>query len=261
MSVLYKESGEHIRAVRLARPAELVLADSAIIAAAPPRLFVAGMGDALSTWFEARANAASGTANYIGRGYRRSLAAMAIAEKCYQTLLADGCPARRALEKGELTEAVENVIEANILMSGLGFENTGCAGAHAVHTGFHEIESASAAYHGEIVAFGVIFQLMLEKAPAGELEEVLQFMRQVGLPMTLDDLNVEATEENFRIIAGRILDGNSGVEAEPFPVTPGLVLAALKAADAAGRRWRKSSGAWAKPGGTLIGGCHADGNV
>ncbi|UQZ90093.1 glycerol dehydrogenase [Deltaproteobacteria bacterium Smac51] len=238
MSVLYKETGEHVRAVCLKHSAELVLVDSSIIAAAPLRLLVAGMGDALSTWFEARANAASDTANYIGRGYRRSLAAMAIAEKCYRTLLADGFTARLALENGAVTEAVENVIEANILLSGLGFENTGCAGAHAVHTGFHEIESAAGAYHGEIVAFGVLFQLMLENAPAVEVEEVLQFMYQVGLPMTMTDLNVEPTEENFQKIAGRILDGNSGVEAEPFLVTRDLVLGALKTADAMGRRFK-----------------------
>ncbi|MBR3397888.1 MAG: iron-containing alcohol dehydrogenase [Lachnospiraceae bacterium] len=94
-------------------------------AAAPLRLFCAGVADALSTWFEARANQASDTDNYIGSGYRRTLAGMAIARKCFETLMEDARTAKADLEAGKLSEAVENVIEANILLSGLGFENTG----------------------------------------------------------------------------------------------------------------------------------------
>ncbi len=50
---------------------------------------------------------------------------MAIAETCHETLFNDGKKALMALERGAITEAVENVIEANILMSGLGFKIPG----------------------------------------------------------------------------------------------------------------------------------------
>lgn len=232
MSVLYRDSGEHLRCVVHKRGPDLVLVDSRLIVRAPVRLFVAGMGDALSTWFEARANAESDTANYVGRGYRRCRAGLAIARACYETLLADGVQAREAVEKGLLNEAVENIIEANILLSGLGFENTGCAGAHAVHTGFHEIPAAKGAYHGEIVAFGVLFQLVLENRPSAEINEALDFIKRVGLPATMRELGVEPSPENLDIIAARILDGNSGVTAEPFPVTYESVRKALIGADA-----------------------------
>ena len=193
MSVLYKDTGEHLRCIVHRRGPDLVLVDSRIIAQAPLRLFVAGIGDALSTWFEARANARSDTANYIGRGYRRCKAGLAIAKMCYDVLMEDGFAAKLALEKGALSEAVENVIEANILLSGLGFENTGCAGAHSLHTGFHEIPEANQMLHGEIVAFGVIFQLVMENADKAELEKVVKFLKSVGLPITLKQLNVEPT--------------------------------------------------------------------
>lgn len=237
MSVLYKPTGEHLRCVQHRRGPDLVLADSRLIARAPLRLFVAGIGDALSTWFEARANERSDTPNYIGRGYRRCQAGLAIARRCYEVLLEDGYAAKLALEHGILSEAVENVIEANILLSGLGFENTGCAGAHALHTGFHEIPSTHGFFHGEIVAFGVIFQLVLENAPKEELDRILRFLEKVGLPITLKQLGVEPTPDNLRLITARVVDGNSGIEAEPFLVTAESVQNALAAADALGRHY------------------------
>jgi glycerol dehydrogenase len=235
MSVLYKETGEHLRAICHGRSPDLVLVDSEIIARAPLRLFRAGLGDALSTWFEARANDRSDTANYVGAGYQRTKAGLAIARMCFDVLMADAEQALADLGQGRLTAAVENVIEANILLSGLGFENTGCAAAHAIHTGFHEIPAASQSYHGEIVAFGVLFQLVLEQAPREEVAEMLRFFAAVGLPMTLRQLHVEPTEANIAAITARVVDGNSGIEAEPFPITAEAVRRAIAQADALGR--------------------------
>lgn len=234
MSVLYRDSGEHLCSLSHLRGPDLVLVDSSIIAQAPLRLFLAGIGDGIATWFEARANARSDTPNYIGRGYRRCQAGMALAQKCHDVLMADSFAAKLALEKGALTEAVENVIEANILLSGLGFENTGCAAAHSLHTGVHEIPSASGMYHGEIVAFGVIFQLVLENEEISEVERIIKFLRKLNLPTSLKDIQVEPTADNILTIAKRVADGRSGILAEPFLINEDLVYNAIVAADAIG---------------------------
>lgn len=81
------------------------------------------MGDALSTYFEARANKVSGCQTMAGGA--STLAAQAIAELCYKTLLADGYKAKLAVEQGLCTKAVENIIEANTYLSGIGFESSG----------------------------------------------------------------------------------------------------------------------------------------
>ena len=44
---------------------------------------------------------------------------------------------------------------------------------------------ARAIYHGEKVAFGTLVQLVLEDAATAEIEEVIGFSAQVGLPVTL----------------------------------------------------------------------------
>ena len=54
LSVIYTDDGsfEQYRIYR--KNPDLVLVDTQVIAQSPPRLLVAGMGDALATWFEAK---------------------------------------------------------------------------------------------------------------------------------------------------------------------------------------------------------------
>jgi len=99
--------------------------DSQVIADAPVRAFVAGMGDALSTWVEARVVQQTRGQNLAGG--IATMAAMAIARLGYDILMEHGLEAMRAVEKHVVTPAVEKVIEANTLLSGLGFESCGVA--------------------------------------------------------------------------------------------------------------------------------------
>jgi glycerol dehydrogenase len=239
LSIVYKENGEHSHAIFYDKNPDLVLVDSTIIAKAPVRFLVSGMGDALSTVFEARANQASDSPNYIWwthGGFRRCKTALCVAEYCYKTVIEKGRLAKLAAEQGIVTEALEDIIEANTLMSGLGFENTGCAGAHSVGDGITGLPVGSKTLHGERVAFGIICQLVAEDAPAELIEEVVKFCLDVGLPVTLKDLYVEPTEENLRAIAKTSL--NSFWSAQPFTVTEDMVVEIVKAGDAIGRYYK-----------------------
>ena len=93
--------------------------DTDIIVKSPVRLTVAGMGDALATYFEARACQRSGATSCAGG--KTTEAAMALAKLCFDTLMEEGVKAKIALEAGVCTPAVEKVIEANTLLSGIGF--------------------------------------------------------------------------------------------------------------------------------------------
>ena len=152
-----------------------VIIDSEIIANAPVRFLVSGMGDAMATLFEAKANAASNSPNYICQeagSFRRTKVAMKIAELCYDTILEYGVAAKIANEQHVVTEALEAVIEANTLMSGLGFENTACACAHAVGDGITATPNGTKTLHGEKVAFGTLCELVAENAPSEIVEEL-----------------------------------------------------------------------------------------
>ena len=166
-TVVYTAAGEFDQYMYQEKNPDFVLVDTAVIAKAPKRFLVSGMGDALATVFEARA-CKQGFAPNVPGGHSTKTA-IAIAELCYETLLEDGLKAMAACEQGVVTQALENIVEANILMSGLGFESSGLAGAHAVADGLTMLEEAHGYYHGEKVAFGTIVQLVLENAERSDL--------------------------------------------------------------------------------------------
>src|SRR3984957_7681071 len=117
-------------------------------------------------------------------------ALLALAELCYRTLLADGPAALLAVLTQAVTPALERLVEANTLLSGLGFESSGLAAAHAVHNGLTASHDTHAYLHGEKVAFGLSVQLVLEGAPRATVDEVLGFSSSVGLPITLADIGL-----------------------------------------------------------------------
>ena len=233
LSVLYTEDGQFDRYLFLPANPNLVLMDTAVIAASPVRLTVSGMGDALATYFEAKATHDSdGPTCAGGKG---GLAALSLARLCYDTLMADGVKAKIALEAHVLTPAVEHVIEANTLLSGIGFESSGLAAAHAVHNGLTRLPECHPYYHGEKVAFGTLVQLMLANASMDQLEEVLGFCIEVGLPVTLGELGVEElTREKAMVVAEAACAPGDTMGNMPFEVTPEMVADAIFAADAMG---------------------------
>ena len=128
------------------------------------------------------------------------------------------------------------VIEANTLLSGIGFESAGLAGAHAIHNGFTVLEECHHMYHGEKVAFGTLTQLVLENVPQEELEDIILWCIEVGLPVTLKELGAEnVTDEQLMEVAKTACSENDTLHNMPFEVTPETVFAAMKAADAYGR--------------------------
>ncbi|WP_343209313.1 glycerol dehydrogenase [Anaerolentibacter hominis] len=236
LSVIYTDEGVFERYLFLKQNPNVVLVDTDVIAKAPARLLVAGMGDALATYFEARACEAS-NASTCAFG-TTTMAAQALARLCYETLLDEGFKAKLAVEKKVCTKAVEKIIEANTLLSGIGFESGGLAGAHAIHNGFTVLPQCHGMYHGEKVAFGTLVQLVLENAPMEEIEEVLSFSIEVGLPVTLEELGIEEVkaEEIMAVAKATCAEGES-IYNMPFAVTPEDVYAAILAADQLGKEY------------------------
>lgn len=249
-AVLYTPDGAFDDYAYYKQSPSVVLIDTAVVANAPVRFLVSGMGDALSTYFEARANVQSfatvnaglpcGAREGLCDGARGTKAAFSMATLCYETLLADGLKAKMACDAKVVTPALENIIEANILLSGVGFESCGLAAAHAIHDGLTILEGTHKYLHGEKVAFGTLAQLALENAPMDEIEEVLDFCVSVGLPVCLADIGVDSiTEEELMAVAEKACIPEESVHSMPFPITAQSVAAAIKTADALGRSYQE----------------------
>ncbi|MBV8043444.1 glycerol dehydrogenase [Pluralibacter sp.] len=236
LSVIYTDSGEFDRYLMLPHNPNMVIVDTRIVAGAPARLLAAGIGDALATWFEARACSRSGAITMAGG--QCTQAALALAELCYNTLIEQGEKAMLAAEQHVVTPALEQVVEANTYLSGVGFESGGLAAAHAIHNGLTAIPDAHHFYHGEKVAFGTLTQLVLENAPVDEIETVAALCHRVGLPITLAQLDIkENIAAKLRAVAQAACAEGETIHNMPGGATPEQVYAALRVADQYGQRF------------------------
>ena len=234
VSVIYTPEGAFLRYLFLPRNPDLVLVDTRVIAEAPVRFLVAGMGDALATWFEADSCRQAYSPNQCGG--TGTLAAYSLARLCYDTILQYGVSAKVACQENVVTPALSHVVEANTLLSGLGFESGGLAAAHSIHNGLTRLAGTHEHYHGEKVAVGVLAGLFLTDRPSRLIREVYEFCEAVGLPTTLAQVGIgDATDDELRQAAeGACAEGET-IYHEPRPISPEAVLAALKTADQFGR--------------------------
>ena len=234
LSVIYTPEGAFKRYLVLPRNPDVVLVDTALIARAPVRFLVSGMGDALATWFEAEDCKISGSANMTGRV--GSMTAYGLARMCYDTLLADGVAAKADCAAKTVTPALERIVEANTLLSGLGFESGGLSGAHAIHNGLTVLAGTHHFWHGEKVAIGTLALLHLTKRPLAVLAEVYDFCDAIGLPTTFADIGIaDVTDAELLEVAKVACADGDTMGNVPGNVTPEAVVAALKAADMEGR--------------------------
>jgi len=237
IAVTYTEDHVFDGNILLPKNPDLVLVDTDVITRAPVRFLVAGMGDALSTYFEAGANAASNHDNFAGG--KSTNTSLALARLCYEILIRDGLKAKQSAENRICSRELENIIEANIYLSGVGFESNGLACAHSVYNAFTSLPSCHHMYHGELVAFGTIVQLVLENRAEPEIEEVLRFCTSVGLPVSFAELSTrEFTRDELMTVAVAASGPGNFMDSMPFAVTPEMTFDALVAADARGRKYK-----------------------
>lgn len=172
VSVLYHEDGSLDRYLYLDKNPDMVLVDTNIIIACPLRLMIAGMGDALSTYFEARAN---GKMNDE-------------AKECFDNLMKYGIDSISGFKNKETGFLQETIIRTNIYLSGVGFEKSGTNLAHEIS---YKLDCPK--MHGEKVAYGTLVQLCYEEAE--ELNEVFKWCKTLGLPTSLKDLGLSNFDE------------------------------------------------------------------
>jgi glycerol dehydrogenase len=233
----YFENHQLDRVITIKRNPDVVLVDSKIIAEAPTRFFVAGMGDALATWFEARTCNRTGAKNFSGSA--ATATALAIARLAYDTLMEYGVAAKLAVDQNAATPAVEMVIEANTLLSGLGFENCGLGAAHSVSMGLGILDGTQNCLHGELVGFGTIVNLVIENYPKREIKDITEFCHAIGLPTTLDELGIkDVSPENLMKAAEITFEKESFMHHLAIETTPQLVVDSILAAHSIGLLYR-----------------------
>ncbi|MGT2924774.1 glycerol dehydrogenase [Streptococcus caviae] len=231
LSVIYTDEGAFEKYIFYSKNPDLVLVDTRVISQSPVRLLASGIADGLATWVEARAVMQKNGQTMAGA--RQTLAGIAIAKACEETLFADGLKALASCEIKAVTRALENVVEANTLLSGLGFESGGLAAAHAIHNGFTALEGdIHHLTHGEKVAYGTLTQLFLEDRPLEEIDRYIRFYRQINMPTSLEELHLgNAGYEDLLKVGRQATIAGETIHQMPFDIKAEDVADALLAVD------------------------------
>jgi glycerol dehydrogenase len=233
-AVIYSDDGFFESVYYQKMNPQVVLVDMNVIANAPSRFLVAGMGDALATWFEARSCERTQSMNECG-GYS-TMTGLNLAKLCYDTILQYGQAAKMANENKIITAALHHIVEANILLSGIGFESSGLASAHSIHNGLSALDETHSFYHGEKVAFGVLTGLHLTDALPAEMETVYSFCEKIGLPTIFEEIGLTTIDKSKLIkVAIKSCSPQEAIHHEAGQITPEKVLCAMIAADAMGK--------------------------
>lgn len=232
ISILYTDEGEFIGIGREAKAPDLVLVDTTVILNAPVRYLIAGIGDTLAKWFETKSSVKKAVPTAINQ------TAIAIASQLYKTLLQIGKEAVQSVEEQRLTQALEDIIDAVILVSGSvsGYGGDDCrtAGAHAIYSGLTIFPEIHGTYHGEIVAFGILAQLCMEGVGKEKLNTLISYYKEIGLPFTLKQMGIECLTDHQWKEFGEISVTIEDMANMPFEVTPDMVIEAVRRADEIG---------------------------
>lgn len=204
VSLVYTEEGTLEATMVFPTNPTMVFVDTSVIAKSPVRLLIAGMGDALATYFEADMTYRTSSISVQTRA-RSTRTAQALARLCFDLLMEYGVQAKTEAEAQVAGPGLEAIAEANVLLSGLGFESGGLCACHAVgHAFLHipEYFEGDPPFHGELVAFGTLNQLMMEGRKPAFLDRIFGFCKTVGLPTTFAELTLKnVTDEALEKVA------------------------------------------------------------
>jgi glycerol dehydrogenase len=214
-----------------------VLVDTEIIAKAPARFLRSGIGDAISKKFEVEGSWAGGGITKHKTQPLRS--AVLIANDCYRLLRTHGAAAMRAVEAGTVTDDLEAVVEAATLLSCLAFENGGLWVAHSVVRGLGTARGAKDASHGDQVAYGTLVQMTLEDRAEAEITDLMTFLCEVGLPLSLAELGLSnPTDAEIAAIA-EATSTSPYIQVRVPRITTQQVVAAIRDAESRAARFAR----------------------
>lgn len=191
LSVLYNPDHTFYDAVFVEAPPTHTFINTKIIAEAPLQYLWAGIGDALSKQYES---------SFSARGRllpHSDQLGIDIGHNCAAPLLRYGKKAMDDAKAGqasfELSQVVLNIIVTTGLVSVFVKHDYNGAVAHALYNATTILpppKDGSIRLHGEVVAYGVLVQLAVDKA-FDDFAKVYAFNKAIHLPTSLSDLKID----------------------------------------------------------------------
>ena len=205
VSIMYTKEGnfDHFRANEHAP--KIILADTTILAQAPVRYLKAGIVDTLAKWYETSVGYEEATSEFA---YVNSVRGARLA---YDFLNKEAVAVVRNVESGKIDQNTKKTVDAILFLAG----NVGSYVGEKAYSGFAHpfyhssriIPETRSTLHGEIVAFGLIMQAVLEKKEEAELIGLIEQFDELDVAFTLEDIGLgENTDRDLKIISDRIYE-------------------------------------------------------
>ncbi len=235
LSIIYSQEGHYLDSSRKSQQPSWILADSDIIGQAPCRYLVSGMGDTLAKWYET--DVAVKKAGYNAA----TMSAHSLSLLCKKMIQDYGPDAMASCTAKNPSDSLDQIIDAIIAVSGmvsdLGGDSCASAAAHPIAAGLTLIDEVHQRYHGEVVAFGVLGQLMLEGKEYEVVDDYLSIATKLDLPMTLSQLGLpQISADMLKKVSEKAVQARNMCNI-PFPVTANMVAEAIMKADGAGKAY------------------------
>lgn len=214
LCVMYDDTGSTLCSVFTDQEVAAAIVDTEIIAKdCPPRMFAAGIADALAKYPEVDFSMIYST------DWEKSVLpalALEVAKFNTQKYFASGLEALEDVRNGKATEVMEDILCTNIVLTGM---------VSALASGGKQLAIAHSFYdcvctlfkpqrakhlHGEIVSCGIAVQMGTNGYPEEQIEETVDFLKSIGTPTKLGDIGIEATDENLESIYGYVFS-NMGI--------------------------------------------------
>jgi len=226
LSNVYDADGAFSYDVTLDRCPDMMIVDYDVIATAPKRTLISGIGDAIAKWYESSVSSGSSEKTMV-------IAAVQEARILRDILFQKSAEAIAKPNSQVWHEVVDATVCLAGAIGGIGGASCRTVAAHAVHNGLTHLHQAHGILHGEKVAYGILVQLRLEEFQGNQLaassrHQLLKFYQEIGLPTSLPDLGLsQVTIAELEQIAAIACQPNSDIHRLPFSVSPSQVLAAM----------------------------------
>ena len=227
LSNIYTAQGAFVEDVSLDRCPDLLVFDHALVRQAPSRTLASGIADALAKWYEASVSSGASSDGLVQQ-------AVQMARVLRDQLLIDGLNALKDHNSAAWARTAEACGLTAGVMGGLGGAQCRTVAAHAVHNGLTQLQACHQVLHGEKVGFGILVQLRLEERLGGNRlaaqahSQLLPFLRELGLPVSLEDLGLaEVSLQQLHQVCAFACREGSDLHHLPFTVSPGALLEAL----------------------------------
>lgn len=202
ISVMYDENHVFEDLYFLKRPPHKTFINLETILAAPKRYLWAGIGDTLAKYYEMNMKAEGERLNFNTKMGEK------LSHLCKESMINHGASALLATEVTQDFEEVAGVILVNTGMVSnlIDFKYNGAL-AHSIFDSLTQIKRVEEEHlHGEVVAFGILVQLELEKK-FDELQKLKEFYKKIKLPTKLNEVVIkEEYLEKKNLIIDKILD-------------------------------------------------------